>query len=155
MPVKECQENNKSGYKWGDSGKCYTYPQNDEGKKRKAKKSAILQGIAIGDYNMSGELVSFDYHDTLTTDEGKRLLVKEMSSNNEIYIISAAKHIGELLPFADKYGIRKTRVFATGSNTNKVEKLKELGIIRHYDNSQQVEDIASKMEGLTTKIIKV
>lgn len=49
MPVKECQENNKSGYKWGDSGKCYTYPQNDEGKKRKAKKSAILQGIAIGE----------------------------------------------------------------------------------------------------------
>jgi len=50
MPVKECQSENKPGLKWGDSGKCYTYTPNDEGSRRKAKKSAILQGIVIGDY---------------------------------------------------------------------------------------------------------
>lgn len=39
MPVKKCQINGKSGYKWGDEGKCYTGPN--------AKKKAIAQGIAI------------------------------------------------------------------------------------------------------------
>jgi len=155
MPVKECELDGKSGYKWGDEGKCYTYTPNNEGSKSNAKKSAILQGVAIGDYKMSGDRVSFDFHDTLTTDKGKALLAKEMSLNNEIYIISAARHISELLPFASKYGINKNRVYATGSNTNKVEKLKELNIVKHYDNSQQVQDIADKTEGLETKIIKV
>lgn len=50
MPVKDCSENGKQGYKWGDEGKCYTYSPNNEGEKRNAKKSAIIQGIAIGDY---------------------------------------------------------------------------------------------------------
>ena len=50
MPVKQCQENGKPGYKWGDENKCYTYSPYDEASKRKAKKSATLQGIAIGDY---------------------------------------------------------------------------------------------------------
>jgi hypothetical protein len=54
MPVKECQEEGKPGYKWG-SGKCYTYNPNNEGQKRNAKKSAILQGVAIGEYAEIGE----------------------------------------------------------------------------------------------------
>jgi hypothetical protein len=49
MPVKECELDGKSGYKWGDEGKCYTYSPKNEGDKRNAKKSAILQGIAIGE----------------------------------------------------------------------------------------------------------
>ena len=39
MPLKKCTENQKSGYKWGDKGKCYTGPD--------AKKKAIKQGVAI------------------------------------------------------------------------------------------------------------
>ena len=50
MPVKNCEENGKPGYKWGDEGKCYTYTPDNEGQQRNAKKSAILQGIAIGDF---------------------------------------------------------------------------------------------------------
>lgn len=50
MPVKDCEDNKKPGYKWGDSGKCYTYDPKNEVKKNKAKKSAIIQGIAIGEY---------------------------------------------------------------------------------------------------------
>ena len=155
MPVKECQSEGKPGYKWGDEGKCYTYSPNNEPSKNKARKSAILQGIAIGDYDMEGLKVSFDYHDTLTTPKGKELLTKEMGEKNTIYIISAAQHKSELLPFAKKYGIPEGRVYATGSNYNKVEKLKELGIVRHYDNSQQVIDISEKTEGLKTEIVKI
>ena len=155
MPVKECQDSGKPGYKWGDEGKCYVYTPNNEGSKRNAKKKAIAQGIAIGDFNMEGLRVSFDYHDTLTTKKGLELLRKEFGENNTIYIISATRHMSELLPTAKRYNIPESRVFATGSNKAKVEKLKELNIVRHYDNSQQVIDIASKMDGLNTEIIKV
>lgn len=55
MPIKDCQDNNKPGLKWGDSGKCYTYTPKDEGSRNRAKKSAILQGIAIGEFAKIGE----------------------------------------------------------------------------------------------------
>ncbi len=39
MPLKKCSQDKKSGWKWGDSGKCYTGPE--------GKKQAIKQGVAI------------------------------------------------------------------------------------------------------------
>jgi hypothetical protein len=155
MPVKECQSENKPGFKYGDSGKCYTYDPKNVGQRNNAKKSAILQGIAIGDFQGEGLKVSFDYHETLTTDKGKKLLQKEMEDNNLIYIISAADDKNELLPFAEKYGIRKDRVFATGSNQKKVDKIKELDIVRHYDNSDQVKEILGKRGDVKVELIKV
>lgn len=50
MPVKQCQEEGKPGYKWGDKGKCYTYNPYNESAKNKAKQKAIIQGIATGEY---------------------------------------------------------------------------------------------------------
>jgi len=47
MPVKSCSENGKSGFKWGDSGKCYTYTKGDEEEKNSAKQKAYLQGAAV------------------------------------------------------------------------------------------------------------
>jgi hypothetical protein len=39
MPLKNCSENGKNGWKWGDEGKCYIG--------KDGKKQAIKQGIAI------------------------------------------------------------------------------------------------------------
>jgi hypothetical protein len=39
MPLKKCSEDKKSGWKWGDQGKCYTGPE--------GKRKAIRQGVAI------------------------------------------------------------------------------------------------------------
>ena len=39
MPIKRCQKDKKKGYKFGDSGKCYT--------DKKAKEKAKRQGRAI------------------------------------------------------------------------------------------------------------
>ena len=50
MPVTRCQANNKPGYKWGDSGKCYTYDPQNKSSETVAKKKAQDQGIAIGEY---------------------------------------------------------------------------------------------------------
>jgi len=47
MPVKECQINGESGYKWGDAGKCYIGPD--------AKAKAIAQGVAIGEFTKNDE----------------------------------------------------------------------------------------------------
>lgn len=51
MPVKSCELDTKPGFKWGDSGKCYTYTPNNEGSLRKARKKAAIQGLAIGDFS--------------------------------------------------------------------------------------------------------
>ena len=48
MPVKACSDKERPGYKWGDSGKCYTYAAGDEAGKKKAKEKAHLQGAAAG-----------------------------------------------------------------------------------------------------------
>lgn len=37
MPLKRCSEDEKSGWKWGDSGKCYTG--------RDAKKKPLNKGL--------------------------------------------------------------------------------------------------------------
>jgi hypothetical protein len=50
MPIKSCESDKKPGLKWGDSGKCYTYQPKNEGSRNKAKKKAIIQGIATGEY---------------------------------------------------------------------------------------------------------
>jgi len=155
MPIKQCELDKKPGFKWGDAGKCYTYTKDNEGSLRNARKKATAQGLAIGDIKLEGVRVSFDYHETLTTDKGKTLLDKELKDNNIVYIISAAHDDKELLPFAEKYGIRKDRVFATGSNQKKVDKIKELNISRHYDNAQQVKDIIDSRDDVKVELIKV
>ena len=38
----------KPGYKWGSSGKCYTYTPGDNNGKQNAKKKAMKQAVAIG-----------------------------------------------------------------------------------------------------------
>ncbi len=160
MPVLPCSENNKPGFKWGEGGnKCYTYTPNDKGSRERARKKTIKQGVAITiserNFEFQGQRVSFDYHETLTTDKGKKLLEKEQKEGNIIYIISAARDINELLPFAKKYGIRKDRVYATGSNQKKVDKIKELNIVRHYDNADQVKEIIGKRSDVGVQLIKV
>lgn len=47
MPIKNCQDNGKPGYKWGDEGKCYVYEPDSEDSKKKAIKKALAQGVAI------------------------------------------------------------------------------------------------------------
>lgn len=46
MPVKKCTSDGKSGYKYGDSGHCYTGPG--------ARQKAIKQGQAIEIQKHSG-----------------------------------------------------------------------------------------------------
>jgi len=56
MPIQDCNLNDLPGYKWGQEGKCYTYTPDNEGERRNAKKNAIIQGYATGEYNTIVEI---------------------------------------------------------------------------------------------------
>lgn len=47
MPVKKCSNNGKPGFKFGDSGHCYTYVAGDPASMKEARKKALMQEIAI------------------------------------------------------------------------------------------------------------
>jgi hypothetical protein len=85
-----------------------------------------------------GEKVSFDYDDTLSTARGMGLALHEKFMGAELYIISARNDKSGMLEKADKLGIPHDRVFATGSNKLKIQKIKELNIRRHFDNNKEV-----------------
>jgi putative cell wall-binding protein len=82
--------------------------------------------------------ISFDYDGVLSTAKGKELAKQKMSDGNTIYIISARGHKDGMLKTAEDLGIPESRIYATGSNKAKVEKIKELGINTHYDNNPDV-----------------
>lgn len=47
MPVKPCRSGGKPGYKYGDSGTCYTYIAGNTQSRVAAKNKAAKQGRAI------------------------------------------------------------------------------------------------------------
>lgn len=87
---------------------------------------------------MAASKVSFDYDEVLSTTKGKELAKRLMSDGNMVYIISARREKDGMLKTAESLGIPESRIYATGSNKAKVEKVKELGINTHYDNNPDV-----------------
>jgi hypothetical protein len=104
----------------------------------KDSEQAVAICNSIWEQHFAANKVSFDYDDTLSTSRGKELAKKEMDAGNTIYIISARHDAGAMYSTADALGISHSRVYATGSNKAKVEKIKELGINKHYDNNADV-----------------
>lgn len=83
--------------------------------------------------------VSFDWDGTLDTRKGRMFLEQELSRGSIIYIVSARNlTTKEMIDLAKEYGFPATHIYTTGSNKAKVEKIKELGIKRHYDNNFNV-----------------
>jgi len=58
MPVTVCLLNGKPGYKWGASGKCYTYSPGQEGTRKRAKRKAAIQGYAAHQSGYRGDAVA-------------------------------------------------------------------------------------------------
>lgn len=128
MPVIKCESNGK--WRIG-SGECKY--------ETREKAVEVWQAIlASGAY--AALKVSIDYDDVLSTDKGKELAKRLISEGVTLYIISARRDAEGMLGVAKDLGIPERRIYATGSNKAKVEKIKELGIARHYDNNQEVID---------------
>lgn len=92
--------------------------------------------------------VSFDYDGTLSTDKGMKLAQEEINKGNIVYIISARSSKAMMYNRASKLNIPHSRIFATGSNKAKIEKIKQLGILKHYDNNPDVIDELGKIGNL-------
>jgi hypothetical protein len=95
-----------------------------------------LKELNMSQVNLSK--ISFDYDDTLSTTRGKEMAKRAIEQGDEVYIISARNNRSSLLDVADELRIPYSRVFATGSNKAKEEKVKELGINKHIDNNALV-----------------
>lgn len=85
-----------------------------------------------------GEKVSFDYDGTISTKKGTELAQTYIDAGSIVYIISARSTTSALYEKADELGIPHSRVFATGSNKAKVEKVIDLEIDVHIDNNENV-----------------
>jgi hypothetical protein len=92
-----------------------------------------------------GDKVSFDYDETLTTPRGRGLALHELQSGSDVYIISAGGFKERMLPLAKELGIPASKVFATGSNRAKIQKIRDLKITKHYDNNNDVIDELEKI----------
>ena len=88
--------------------------------------------------HLASEKVSFDYDGTLSTEKGYQRAEQFINQGADVYIISARSDKSGMMSRAEKLGIPESRVYATGSNQAKIEKIKELGITIHYDNNQDV-----------------
>ena len=83
--------------------------------------------------------VSFDYDGTITQSKIKDI-VKNLTTagGTEVFIISSRENKASMYALATQLGIPQFRVFATGSNEKKIEKIKELRIKTHYDDNIEV-----------------
>ena len=68
MPLKKCQKDGKSGWKFGDSGHCYTGPG--------GKKKAIKQGL-----NMDPE-----YFKNKASDEEFAIAIEDLSLQEKVLL---------------------------------------------------------------------
>ena len=87
----------------------------------------------------SGAKVSFEWRNTLDTPRGIRAFENELSRGSRIYIISDLPRMtDDLVDFSLKYQIPTWRILTEGNVIEKVDKIKELGIQRHYDMDPRV-----------------
>lgn len=104
-----------------------------------SERYAVCSGIYKTEM-ASKEKISFDYDGTLSTDAGKELAKKLINEGNTLYIISARQDKQGMVSTAKEVGIPLSRIYATGSNKAKIEKVIELNISKHFDNNKSVVD---------------
>lgn len=114
--------------------RCISYVINEG----KSNEQAVAICNSMWEQHFANEKVSFDYDDTLSTARGKDLAKQAIDKGEDVYIISARDSKDGMLSVANELGIASSKVYATGSNKAKIEKIKELGINKHYDNNIDV-----------------
>lgn len=101
--------------------------------------------LASGKYAADSNKVSYDYDDVLSKQEYQDKAKQDIADGKTVYIISARNEIAGMKATAEEVGIPVTRIYATGSNKAKVQKIKELSIGVHYDNNPDVIDDIKNM----------
>lgn len=127
--IKRCMGDSEANHSFPDSEQRYAFCQSqwDEDKLSAFKR-----------YQGAGKKISFDYDGVFSTKKGFDMAVNEKTKGNLVYLISARSSKFNMTERATEAGIPLSRVYATGSNKAKIEKIKELGIDIHYDNNPDV-----------------
>ena len=115
--------------------RCTEYLIKNEGKQ--PDQAYAICNSEADEYSI-GQIVSFDFDGTLNTPRGRGLALYELQSGSDVYIISARADKRRMMGVADELGIPEDKVFATGSNRAKIQKIKDLKISKHYDNNEDV-----------------
>lgn len=55
MPLQRCESEGRPGWKWGESGKCYTFTSGDEESETQARRKALAQAAAMGEFPGTGQ----------------------------------------------------------------------------------------------------
>jgi hypothetical protein len=146
MPVNVGNDNGGCFARWGEEGKKYYYECGNDKQEGIAKEKAYKQGIAIGEYEKLQRIVvlavkktSFEFDGILSTRAGQDLWRR---TGGEKWVITARsgniENMVGVWEITDALRIPRSKVIATGSNRLKIEKIKELGIDRHYDDNGDV-----------------
>lgn len=120
-------------------------------KEGKDSDQAVAICNSMWEQHFTDNKISFDYDDTLSTERGKKLAERLISEGNTIYIISARSELTGMIQTATELGIPESRIYATGSNAAKVQKIKDLGINKHYDNNA---DVIAELNGIGVKFLE-
>lgn len=88
--------------------------------------------------HLAASKISFDFDGVLSTKKGFDLAQSLIDQGADVYIISARGTKDGLMSRANRLNIPDSKVYATGSNKAKIEKVKELNIDTHYDNNPDV-----------------
>lgn len=139
MPVLKC-----SNGKWRiGSGSCI---YDTKEKATKAYQAILASG------KFAVDRVSLDYDGVLSTDKGKEKAKQLISEGVTVYVVSARRDKESMLGVAKTLGIPQSRVYATGSNKAKVQKIKDLNINTHYDDNP---DVLDELKSINIKGLKL
>ena len=118
--------------------RCMSYQESKQSFPDDAQRYAVCES-KWHESTFSGLKISFDYDSTLSTAKGTEL-AKKLIQSNDVYIISARSNKDNMLTRAKEIGIPESRIYAMGSNNDKIKQIKRLGINTHYDNNPKVVD---------------
>ena len=97
--------------------------------------------------------IGFDFDDTLTTTKGMNIAKLRRSQGHELFIVSARHEVSEEMKTKGaELGIAPSKIFATGSNLEKLKKVEALGLKLFYDNNP---DVVKALNGYGIKSVKV
>lgn len=99
----------------------------------KDMEQAVAVCYSYWEQKQSFAKVSYDWDGVGSTAKGKAAIQASIDKGDEVYIVSARSSKENI-----DINIPADHIFATGSNKAKIEKIKELGIVKHYDNNPDV-----------------
>lgn len=131
MPVSKCPNG-----KWRiGSGDCIY--------DTKEKAIEVWQAIIASGHYVKIK-ISYDFDGALSISEWVEKAKEQVKDGTDVYVISARYSKEAMVYLAAKIGIPTSHIIATGSNKQKIDAIRDMGISMHYDNNPSVIEAIKK-----------